>query len=75
MDRWDTYFKTASSESGASRVVVDLDGTFGTSNFEGCCVSTDLSASVSGSLSLSPKDEYQVIESDSSDEVSLDCAN
>ena len=70
MDRWDTYFKTTSSESGASRVLVDLDGTLGASNFEGSCVATDLAASVSGSSSLSPRDDYQVIESDSSDEVS-----
>ena len=64
MDRWDTYFKTTSSESGASRVLVDLDGMLGASNFEGSCVATDLAASVSGSSSLSPRDDYQVIESD-----------
>ena len=30
MDRWDMYFKTASSESGASCVVMDLSGMLGT---------------------------------------------
>ena len=74
MDRWDTFVKTTTSETGASRVVVDLDGTLGAAAFDGSCVSTDVSASVSGSSSLSPKDhDYELIidsESDLSEEVS-----
>ena len=72
MDNWETYVKTTSSESGASRVVVDLDCTLGAALFEGSCEATDLSASVSGSSSLSPKDDgYEVVESDSSEEVRI----
>ena len=72
MDRWDTFVKTTSttSESGASRVLVDLDGTLGASVFDGSCVSTDASASVNGSSSLSPKDhDYELTDSDLSEEV------
>ena len=72
MDRWNTFVKTTTSESGASRVVIDLDGTLGAATFDGSCVSTDSSASVSGSSSLSPKDhDYELVESDLSEEVSL----
>ena len=33
-----TFVKTTTSESGSSRVVVDVDGTLGTALFDGSCV-------------------------------------
>ena len=48
MDRWETYFKCKSSESGASRVVLGSQE----ASFEGSCTATDQSAGVSGSSSL-----------------------
>ena len=53
-------------------MVVDLDGTLGTFAFDGSCMSTNASASVSGSSSLSPKDhDYELVDSDLSEDVSL----
>ena len=74
MDRWETFVKTTTSESGASRVVVDVDGTLGAALFDGSCVSTDASATVSGSSSLSPilgDHDYESIDSELSEEVRL----
>ena len=46
--RRETYFKSNSSESGASRVTLGSQEAI----FEGSCMSTDQSACVSGSSSL-----------------------
>ena len=72
MDRWETFVKTTTSESGASRVVVDVDGTLGAALME--VVSTDVSATVSGPSFLSPSlgdHDYESIDSELPEEVRL----
>ena len=49
-----------------------MAGTLGAFAFNGSCMSTSASASVSGSSSLSPKDhDCELIDSDLSEDVSL----